>query len=85
MHIPNSIYARRRLPPEVIAHAVFVTRCFALWRDVEALLAERGVTVSYETISPPIRSPAIRRKNMSLCRAMRVGRAFLSGFRARCF
>ena len=51
MNIPNSLYHRRRFPPEVIAHAVFVYHRFALsLRDVEDLLAERGVTVSYETI-----------------------------------
>ena len=51
MNIPNSIDRRRRFPREVIAHAVFVYHRFALsLRDVEDLLAERGVTVSYETI-----------------------------------
>ena len=51
MIIPNSFYHRRRFPPEVTAHAVFVYHRFALsLRDVEDLLAERGVMVSYETI-----------------------------------
>ena len=44
-------YHRHRFPPEVISHAVWLYRRFCLsFRDVEDLLAERGVTVSYETI-----------------------------------
>ena len=51
MNIANSFYRRHRFPLEVIAHAVFVYDRFALsLRDVEDLLAERGVTASYETI-----------------------------------
>src|SRR5215217_5192634 len=44
-------YKRHRFPPELIAHAVWLYFRFALsYRDVEELLAERGVIVSYETI-----------------------------------
>ncbi len=44
-------YKRHRFPPEVIAHAVWLYFCFPLsYRDVEELLAERGVIVTYETI-----------------------------------
>src|SRR3954451_4131462 len=44
-------YAGYRFPPEIIAHAVWLYFRFALsYRDVEELLAERGVLVSYETI-----------------------------------
>jgi putative transposase len=44
-------YKRHRYPPELIAHAVWLYFRFALsYRDVEELLAERGVVVSYETI-----------------------------------
>ena len=51
MDIPNSLYRRRRFPAEVIAHTVFLYHRFALsLLDVEDLLAERGVIVSYETI-----------------------------------
>jgi len=43
-------YKRHRFPPEIIAHAVWLYFRFALrYRDVEALLAERGVIVTYET------------------------------------
>ena len=43
--------ARHRFPPEVIRHAVWLYLRFTLSvRDVEELLAERGLDVSYETI-----------------------------------
>ncbi len=42
---------RHRFPAAVIAHAVWLYHRFALsFRDVEELLFERGITVSYETI-----------------------------------
>ena len=44
-------YKRQRFPPEVIRHAVWLYFRFTLsLRDVEELLAQRGVEVSYETI-----------------------------------
>jgi putative transposase len=44
-------YARHRFPPEVIRHAVWLYTRFTLsYRDVEELLVERGLDVSYETI-----------------------------------
>ena len=47
---PNP-YRGYRFSPEVIAHAVRLYLRFALsFRDVEELLAERGVAVSYETV-----------------------------------
>ena len=48
--VPHS-YRRHRFPPEVISHAVWLYHRFCLsLRDVEDLLAERGVIVSYEAI-----------------------------------
>ena len=48
---PSSRYRGYRYPAEVIAHAVRLYLRFALsYRDVEELLAERGVVVSYETV-----------------------------------
>jgi putative transposase len=42
---------RHRLPAEIIRHAVWLFHVFSLSpRDVELLLAVRGVVVSYETI-----------------------------------
>jgi len=44
-------YKRHRFPPEIIAHAVWLYFRFALsYRDVEELLAERGVILTYETV-----------------------------------
>ena len=44
-------YARHQFPPEVIRHAVWLYLRFALsYRDIEDLLAERGLDVSYETV-----------------------------------
>lgn len=44
-------YARHRFPPEIIQHAVWLYFRFPLsYRDVEDLLAERSIDVSYETV-----------------------------------
>jgi hypothetical protein len=44
-------YGGYRFPPEIIQQAIWLYLRFALsLRDVEDLLAERGITVSYETI-----------------------------------
>jgi len=44
-------YAGYRFPPEIIQQAIWLYLRFTLsLRDVEDLLAERGVTVSYETV-----------------------------------
>jgi putative transposase len=42
---------RHRFPAEIITHAVWLYHVFSLsLRDVELLLAERGIVVSYETV-----------------------------------
>jgi putative transposase len=44
-------YSRRRFPAEVIQHAVWLYFRFSLnFRDVEDLLVQRGIDVSYETV-----------------------------------
>jgi putative transposase len=44
-------YKRYRFPPEIISYAVWLYHRFNLsYRDIEDLLAERGITVSYESI-----------------------------------
>jgi transposase-like protein len=44
-------YRRHRFPPVVIQHAVWLYLRFTLsYRDVEELLAERVLDVSYETV-----------------------------------
>jgi len=46
-----SLYKRHRFPPEIIQHAVWLYHRFNLSsRDIEDLLAERGIVVSYEAI-----------------------------------
>src|SRR2546425_10527718 len=49
MALPS--YRRHRFPPAVIQHAVWLYLRFTLsYRDVEDLLAERGLDISYKTI-----------------------------------
>lgn len=44
-------YARHQFPPVIIRHAVWLYLRFSLsYRDVEDLLAERGLDVSHETV-----------------------------------
>ena len=51
MKSARSRYHGHRFPPEIIGYAVWVYHRFCLsFRDVEDLLAERGIIVSYEAI-----------------------------------
>src|ERR1700686_2023230 len=44
-------YRRHRFPPPIIQHAIWLYLRFTLsYRDVEDLLAERGLDVSYESV-----------------------------------
>jgi transposase-like protein len=44
-------YRRHRFPPPIIQHAIWLYLRFTLsYRDVEELLAQRGLDISYETI-----------------------------------
>jgi putative transposase len=44
-------YRRHRFPPPIIQHAIWLYLRFTLsYRDVEELLAERGLEISYETV-----------------------------------
>jgi putative transposase len=44
-------YRRHRFPAEIIQHAIWLYLRFTLsYRDVEEVLAERGLDVSYETV-----------------------------------
>ena len=52
MMSPAPRYRGYRFPPEIISHAVWLYHRFGLSvRDVEDLLAERGITVSYDGCS----------------------------------
>ena len=66
-------YRGYRFPPEIISHAVWLYHRFCLsFRDVEDLLAERGGTVSYESIRQwcrkfgPEYARALRRRQVRL-------------------
>jgi putative transposase len=51
------LYRGYRFPPAIISYAVWLYLRFSLsLRDVEELLAERGVAVSYETIGQWVRT-----------------------------
>jgi len=51
MSAPNNQYKRHRFPPEIIQHAVWLYYRFNLsHRDIEDLLAVRGIVVSYESV-----------------------------------
>ncbi len=51
MKKPTPSYHRHRFPSEIISHAVWLYHRFCLnFREVEELLAERGITVTYETV-----------------------------------
>jgi putative transposase len=46
-------FSRHQFPPAIVRHAVWLHLRFTLsYRDVEDLLAERGLDVSYETVRP---------------------------------
>ena len=62
-------YHGYRFPPDIISHAVWLYHRFCLsFRDAEDLLAQRGVTVTYETIRPwcqrfgPVYARRLRRR-----------------------
>ena len=45
------MYRRHRFPAEIINHAVWLYRVFSLnLRDVDLILAERGIVVTHESI-----------------------------------
>ena len=51
MTSPVPSYHGYRFPPDIISHAVWLYYRFSLsFRDAEDLLAQRGITVTYETI-----------------------------------
>ena len=46
-----SLYHRHRFPAEIISHCVWLYFRFSLsFRDVEEMLAMRGISLSYETV-----------------------------------
>jgi putative transposase len=48
---PTNLYKRHRFPAEIISHCVWLYFRFCLsYRDVEELMADRGVTLSHEAV-----------------------------------
>jgi putative transposase len=69
VHQSAGLYMRHRFAGEIISHAVWLYfRFLVSYRDVEELLAERGIAVSHEKIR-------------GWCR--RLGRRFAEGVRRR--
>ena len=69
MRSQSASYHGYRFPPDIISHAVWLYYRFCLsFRDAEDLLAQRGVTVTYETIRPwcqrfgPVYARQLRRR-----------------------
>ncbi len=55
----ESLYRGHRFPPEIIGYAVWLCHRFTLsLRDVEDLLAERGINVSYRRFATGAASSA---------------------------
>ncbi len=51
MRTAVSLYHRHHFPAEIISHCVWLYFRFSLsFRDVEEMLAMRGVSLSYETV-----------------------------------
>jgi transposase-like protein len=82
-------YRGSRFPPDIIQHGVWLYLRFALSiRDVEDLLAERGIVVSYETIRRwvahfgPLIAADLRRRR---CRPHAVWHLYITGWRVSRF
>ena len=51
MNAAANLYKRHRFPAEIISHCVWLYFRFSLsYRDIEEIMAERGVILSYETV-----------------------------------
>ena len=81
----KSLYRGHRFPPEIISHAVWLYHRFTLsFRDVEDLLAERGITVSYGSIRHwclkfgPAYARSLRRKQGRLGDIWHVDELFIT-------
>ena len=75
MKIQTPSYQRHRFPSEIISHAVWLYHRFCLsFREVEELLAERGITVTYETVRQWCRKfgPAYARKLKKTTRTLGI-------------
>jgi putative transposase len=51
VNLPPNLYRRHRFPGEVISHCVWLYYRFCLsYRDIELIMAERGIVLTYETV-----------------------------------
>jgi putative transposase len=51
VNLPPNLYRRHRFPGEIISHCVWLYFRFCLsYRDIELMMAERGIVLSYETV-----------------------------------
>src|SRR5918992_3275585 len=49
--LPTNLYKRHRFPAEIISHCVWLYFRFCLsYRNVEELMAERGILLTYEAV-----------------------------------
>src|SRR5712692_9357842 len=85
MDSPAPSYHRYRFPPPIISHAVWLYHRFCLsFRDAEDLLAQRGITVSYEAIRQwcrrfgPEYARTLRRRQGRLGDTWHVGELFVN-------
>ena len=77
----NDFIRSYQFPPDIIRHAVWLYLRFTLsFRDVEDLLAERGLDVSYETVRRwllkfgPLFAKKLRRRRRRLTISLRLSR-----------
>jgi transposase-like protein len=69
---PTPSYKRYRFPSEIISHAIWLYHRFCLsFREMEELLAERGLAVTYEIV---------RQQNL-----FRLGRHLMQAFNYRLY
>jgi transposase-like protein len=71
-------FKRHRFPPNIIRHSIWLYARFTLsFRDVEEMLAERGLDVSYETVRGAVR---LMRTNLQKCSLSRASGGKLTPF-----
>ena len=80
-----NLYKRHRSPPVIIQHAVWLYHRFNLsHRDIEDLLAERGIEVSYESVRlwcnkfGPLFSKRLKRKHPGFGDTFFIDEVFVS-------
>jgi len=81
MSTTSNRYQSFRFPAEIINQAVWLYHCFSLsLRDVELILAARGIVVSYETIREwSLRFGQAYARKLKRCRPQPGDKWFLDG------